>query len=301
MAQGEWGATTRLIDAASEILTEQRPMTIRQLFYALVSALIIENCLRDYKRVSRAMTIARLDDRIKYEWIVDRSRPRYDAETWSNLAQVGKWMERNLRLYRRDRWQDQPIHCSLICEKDALTGSLDPVREQFGLTLRALRGFDSTTGVREVAEEFVVARADGKSVVAFYMGDWDPSGECMERELKQRIVAAMRKVLDLPEKSSNRLLDIELRRVAIFKEDIRRFNLPPLRVKDADSRSPKFVRKHGNRAVELDALPANELRGRLRRAIESLIDRPAWERASMVEEAQRATCERYASLLRELR
>ena len=43
MAQQEWESTTKLIDAAIEILKQQFPMTIRQLFYALVSVLIIEN------------------------------------------------------------------------------------------------------------------------------------------------------------------------------------------------------------------------------------------------------------------
>jgi hypothetical protein len=300
MAQREWESTSKLIDAAIGILRRQWPMTIRQLFYALVSAVIIENCLRDYKRVSRAMTIARHDDRVDFDWIVDRSRPTYNADTWSNLAQVGNYMERTLKSYRRDRWQDQPAHCSLICEKDALTGSLEPVREEYGLTLRALRGFDSTTGVREVADEFVAAGQDGKGVVALYLGDWDPSGECMERELRDRIVAAMCKVLEMPENASHPLLDIEMRRVAIFKDDIAKFNLPPLKVKNTDSRAKKFKRKHGNMAVELDALPANELRDRLRGVIETLIDHRAWDRAGVVEEAQRATCQRYAGLLREL-
>jgi hypothetical protein len=300
MAQREWESTTRLIDAAIKILAEQWPMTVRQLFYALVSAVIIQNCLRDYKRTSRAITIARRDDRVPYEQIVDRSRPTYFSSNWNSVAELGEAMELQLQQYRRDYWQDQPTYCEMICEKDALTGSLDPVRREYGLTLEALRGFDSESKTHEVAKRFVDARQDGKKVVVLYLGDWDPSGECIEVDLKDRIVANMRKVLGLPKDARDPLLDIEIRRIAIFKEDIRKFNLPPLKVKDTDRRSAKFVRKHGNRAVELDALPPNELRGRLRIAIESLIDRAAWNRARLVEEAQRATCQRYAGLLREL-
>ena len=300
MAKCEWESTTNLIDAAIRILTEQWPMTIRQLFYQLVSVLVIENCLRDYRRVSRAMTIARRDGRVDYDWIVDRSRVTVFSSNWSNVAEIGEVMEMQLKQYRLDYWQDQPTYCEIICEKDALTGSLEEVRREYGLTLEPLRGFDSESKKHEVADRFVDARQAGKKVVALYLGDWDPSGKDIERDLKEQIMDNMRRILELPENARHPLLDIEMRRVGIFKEDIRKFNLPPLKVKNSDPRSAKFVRQHGNRAVELDALAPNELRGRLRRAVESLIDHTAWERARVVEEAQRATCKRYAGVLHKL-
>jgi len=49
-------------------------MTVRQLFYRLVSSEVIGNCLADYQRVSKAMTKARNDGRVSWDWIVDRSR-----------------------------------------------------------------------------------------------------------------------------------------------------------------------------------------------------------------------------------
>jgi len=116
---------------------------------------------------------------------------------------------------------------------------------------------------------------NGARVVILYLGDWDPSGEDMERDLKERLFN------EQPE------LEFELMRVAIHKADIRRFNLPPLRVKDSDTRSGGFVRKYGEDCVELDALPPNELRARLQCAIEDLIEPLAWERARVVEQAQR--------------
>jgi hypothetical protein len=182
MAKCEWESTTELINAAIRILTEQWPMTIRQLFYQLVSVLVIENCLRDYRRVSRAMTIARRDGRVDYDWIVDRSRVTIYSSNWSNVAEIGEVMEMQLKQYRRDYWQDQPTYCEIICEKDALTGSLEEVRRQYGLTLEPLRGFDSESKKHEVADRFVDARQAGKKVVALYLGDWDPSGKDIERD-----------------------------------------------------------------------------------------------------------------------
>ena len=84
MARGEWGSTTELIDQAAQILRKESPMTIRQLFYRLVSITAIENNRNDYQRVSTAMTKARNDGRIDFDWIVDRSRPNI-AQTYSKM------------------------------------------------------------------------------------------------------------------------------------------------------------------------------------------------------------------------
>jgi len=82
MAMGELQSTTRLIASAAQVLSEEHPMTIRQLFYRLVSAGVTENCLGDYQRISRVMTKAREDSRVPFEWIVDRSRASYHSRRW---------------------------------------------------------------------------------------------------------------------------------------------------------------------------------------------------------------------------
>ena len=93
---------------------------------------------------------------------------------------------------------------------------------------------------------------------------------------------------------------LQVVRVAIFDYDIEDFNLPPLKLKDTDPRASNFKREYGDEAVELDALPPTELRARLRRAIERLIDHEAWDRAKLVEQAQRETCVRYAGTFRDM-
>src|SRR5713226_9264659 len=114
MARGQWKQTIRLIDAAASALEQDQPMTIRQLFYRLVSVGEVENRLRDYKRVSSAMTKARENGQIPWAWIVDRSRPTYAPTTWSNLEQYAEIVQRS---YRRDNWQDQPRPCGDLGRK----------------------------------------------------------------------------------------------------------------------------------------------------------------------------------------
>jgi hypothetical protein len=83
-----------------------------------------------------------------------------------------------------------------------------------------------------------------------------------------------------------------LKRLAIHREDIRKYNLPPLRVKDSDTRSVSFREKHGRECVELDALPPTELRSRLSKAIKSQLDIFEWKRALDIENAELRSIER---------
>lgn len=273
MARREWQATTRLIEAAIEILKRENPGTIRQIFYCLVSGGLIENCLADYRRVSQALTKARNDGRIKFHWIVDRSRPSYRAATWTDLEEFG---EAVLASYRRDNWQDQPNFVEVWCEKDAVIGSISEVTEEWAVTVRALRGFNSTTCAHAIARLFRQKKRAGKSIKVFYLGDWDPSGAAIEDDVVRRV-------------SGYGSGPFTITRLAIHKADIAQFNLPPLRVKSSDPRANGFLRQHGNQAVELDALPPTELRARLQKAIRGEVDLACWQRALLIEQAHRET------------
>jgi hypothetical protein len=268
-------------------------MTIRQLFYRLVSQATIENRLPDYQRVSKAMTKARKDGRVPYEWIVDRSRSSYHNPGWSGLEGLGRVIENTLINYRRDYWQEQPALVEVWCEKDAVTGSIQELCDEFGVRIEPIRGFDSTTKIHEAGERFSDALDSGKNLAILYLGDHDPSGKDIERDLWKRLGDHLP-----PEVYSTSRRSIS--RLAIFAGDIKQFKLPPLKVKTKDPRAGGFLKVHGNAAVELDALPPTELRRRIREAIESRIDYEAWNRAMLVEAAQQETCRNYASTIRML-
>jgi hypothetical protein len=254
-------------------------MPLRQLYYRLVSAEILENTRSDYCRLSRVLTRAREEDDIPFDWIVDRSRPTYSPSVFDNLNDGLKALR---DCYRREYWNDQPFHCEVWCEKDAVIGSIQPVTDDLGVTLRVGRGFNSATRVHEIAALFA---ATEKPIRVFYLGDHDPSCRCIEVELFTR---ALRYGTG----------EFEMKRLAIHAADITEFNLPPLRVKDTDSRAKMFRAEHGNECVELDALPPDELRRRVREAIESLLDHEAWDRAIAIEEVERESIETVVTRMR---
>jgi hypothetical protein len=282
--RGEAKATTRLIAAAVSILQEQNPMTVRQLFYRLVGTGQIDNTQAEYSRVSRLMTIARKDSRCDFAWIVDRSRPEYSPNVWNDAA---AYFETVKRAYRRDCWQDQPCHVEVWTEKDAIIGSIEQVtKDEFGVTVRVFRGFSSTTRANDIEQAF--SEID-KPIHVFYLGDHDPSGIDIERDIRERIS-----------------VPFSIQRIAIHAADIRNFNLPTQKIKagdnkkKGDSRARNFQLEHGSQCVELDALPPTELRRRLHEAIDTLIDKTPWARHMIAEMAERESITRIANYMKTL-
>jgi hypothetical protein len=82
--------------------------------------------------------------------------------------------------------------------------------------------------------------------------------------------------------------EFAMTRLAIHASDIRDFDLPPQRIKTTDTRAAEFKRRFGPSAatVELDALPVDVLRTRVREAIDGLIDHDRWNRQVAVQEVE---------------
>jgi hypothetical protein len=181
MARGEWRSTTDLVTAAIAILDAESPMTIRQLFYRLVSAGSIENDRSSYQRVSRMMTTARDDGRCDPTYIVDRSRPEYSPSVWEDSSAYAEVIKSS---YRKDYWATQPNHVEIWVEKDAIIGSIEGVTNELGVTIHVWRGFASTTKTHEIAQRFAKIK---KPIVVFYLGDHDPSGRVIESDVRSRV------------------------------------------------------------------------------------------------------------------
>jgi hypothetical protein len=274
--------TEELISFARSLLAKSHPMTLRQLHYAIFSAAKIdyENTQADYKRLSRATTLARRTHRwaelqgyeivgIPHDWIIDELREAEMVNVWDDAA---GYIEAVKRSYRRDNWQDQSSYCELWSEKATVLGSMRPITQELGVMLRACRGFGSTGMEGQIGNLFEDIR---KPITVYYIGDHDPSGHDIERDIHQRTQEASGK-------------EFKMVRLAIHAADIKAFKLPPQQIKITDSRASSFQVRFGTTAptVELDALPVDELRRRVRRAIEGLIDFDAWNRQVRVQEVE---------------
>jgi hypothetical protein len=214
---------------------------------------------------------------INPDWMVDETREGERVSVWEDAA---AYVEAVKNSYRRDNWQDQPVHCEVWSEKATILSSLRPVKDDWGITLRVSHGFGSTGMESDIGYLF---EGIDKEIIVFFLGDHDPSGRVIEEDIHRRAMQAAGR-------------DFEMERLAIHPEDITRYNLPPQRIKGTDSRAADFRRRYGSDAatVELDALPADVLRQRVEDAVKELIDFEAWERQLMVQAAELASIREFA-------
>jgi hypothetical protein len=295
-------STIELIQFAQVLLERDNPQTLRQLHYAIFSAAIIayQNDLASYRRLSRVTTIARrlyraweLDadadgEAPKYsidpEWMIDETRAPENPNVWDDADQYIKVIARS---YRRDNWRAQPNYVEIWCEKGTVLAALRPVADKFGITLRTLHGFGSCGQESEIGRTF--EGLSKKDIHVLFLGDFDSSGECIESEFHARA-----------EKASG--VNFNMQRLAIHRADIRKFNLPPQTIKDSDPRAAAFKKRHGKKvaSVELDALPAAELRRRCEEAISGLIDQETWAREQSTEAVEFECIRNFANTLKNL-
>jgi len=259
--------TEHLIQRAAEVLAEHNPMTVRQVYYQLVSRQVIENSRSAYQSVSKALVAARREELIPWEWIEDRLRKPHHVAMWQGPQAFVQAVQ---QAYRRYVWDTQHYLLELWLEKDALAGIFLDALEPYGVTLNVGRGFDGWSSIKEAANRF----GSGKDVVVLYFGDFDPSGEDMVRSLGERLN-------DLGSRP-------EIIKVALTRRDIDDHGLPPDFTKSTDTRSAAFVAKHGDISVELDALPLQVLRDRIVREVEKRMDLKALTKVRAREERERA-------------
>jgi hypothetical protein len=260
-------ASLDLIGAMRRIAERVQPVTGRGVGYKLFVANLIQSMSRgDMQRVYRLLVKAREDGIIPWEWIVDEAREMERISTWDDPAQYAFVVA---RAYRRDFWNQQPIRVVVVSEKGTVRGVVKPVLDAFQVGFLSVHGFSSATKVRDLADD-----DDGRPLILLYVGDWDPSGLYMSE-------------VDLPERLERYGGDhVEVRRIALLPGDLAGLPSFPASDKKKDPRYRWFVKNHGSRCWELDAMDPNDLRERVKTQIEALIDREAWERCDAVNRAE---------------
>ena len=267
--------TLALIEAAHQVLSGYNPMTLRQVYYRLVSGQVLKNTRGQYQSLSVALVKARQMGIIPWPWIEDRTRHPRQKSMWGGLPDFA---ETAVRAYSLDVWGTQPAYLEVWLEKDALSGVFEGVLHKYGIALNVGRGYDGWSSIHGAAGRYKARGADGITVL--YFGDFDPSGEDMVRSLRDRLAFFG--------------LEPEVVKIALTNDDVERYQLPPDFTKKTDTRSAAFVERWGDMAVELDALPPDVLETRLRAEVETRMDLDALERVWQQERADR---ERLAALL----
>jgi hypothetical protein len=262
----------------SEILTQYEKLgirlTLRQLYYQLVSKNIVRNHQREYKRLGELLSNARLAGRVDWSAIEDRVRFPEGGGGWPDVRDLIKGA---IAGWRSPRFDEQPIYLELWCEKDALSSVFAGVCHQLHVTSMVNRGYSSTTAMYDAGKRLKrEALARKRPAKIFYLGDFDPSGEDMVRDLRERLLMLAFGV------------DLEISKIALTKNQIETFKLPPNPAKITDSRAQGFIAKHGESSYEVDALPPEVLQQLVREHLEGSMDMKLYNATIAREDRERA-------------
>ena len=275
--------TLVVLDQINDILAEYAAqgfsLTVRQLYYQLVARGLIPNTMRDYKRIVSITGDGRLAGIIDWNLIVDRERPVVFPAHYTGVGEIAR---ESVEVFRLNRWADQDYHVEVMVEKKALEGILIPVCDELDVRFTANRGYSSLSAMYLAGERIYMAYHAGKQTIIFYLGDHDPSGLDMDRDIEERVTMFSAYGLG------------EVSRLALLRDQIDEMDIPENPTKFTDSRAPAYVANFGLASWELDAMEPNALANLVREAVLEVRDEDVWNATIEAEEEMRAELQEFA-------
>jgi len=246
-------------DIIEEYQEQGYRLTLRQLYYQLVSRDIIPNKVTEYGKLSTLLVKGRMGGEVDWEAIEDRLRIP-NLPYW--VHGIKDAINDTIRTYRLNRMKGQDVYIELWAEKDALSSILKKVTYQYHIRLMINRGYSSCTAMYDAFNR-IQSYGWGKEIIILYLGDHDPSGLDMIRDISDRLV----------EFGTHPVIE----HVALTQEQIEEYNPPPNPTKVADPRAKWYISKFGDTSWEVDALEPQVLISMLESRIKTLIDIPKYE------------------------
>jgi hypothetical protein len=250
-----------MIGIVDDYVEQGYRLTVRQLYYQLVARDIIPNNEKSYKRITGLVNDARLAGFIDWDAIEDRTRAFVRRTRWESGRQI---LRSAAEGFHMDMWDNQECRPFVIIEKEALVGVLESTCYNLDVPLLAARGYPSASVLREFAVNDLLPVLGHQTAVIIHLGDHDPSGLDMTRDLQERIELFC-------EGSA-----IELVRVALNMDQIEERKPPPNPAKTTDSRFEEYQRLYGSESWELDALPPSFLAELVENEVAKYRDADRW-------------------------
>lgn len=265
-----------IIAIANQICAEYRAagydLTLRQVYYQFVARGHIANSDRSYKRLGSIVNDARMAGLIDWNYITDRTRYLRSTDGWDSPSQL---IEAAASQFQRDLWTvtGQEMRPEVWVEKDALVGIVGRVCDELRVPYLSCRGYVSQSEMWSAGRRMGNHIAAGLKPVVIHLGDHDPSGLDMTRDIEARLALFAED-------------EIDVRRIALNMDQVDQYNPPPNPAKLTDSRGAGYIQQYGDSSWELDALEPTVLSALIRDAVEPLIDRAAWDLGAAEDEAQ---------------
>lgn len=253
-------------------------LSLRQLYYQLVSRNIVENTERSYKNVGNLVSDGRLAGYIDWDVIKDRGREMVSNPHWETPASI---LDACSKQFRVDRWANQDCYVEVMVEKQALEGVLLPVCSEWDVPFTANKGYSSSSAMYEASKRYLERAEQDKTLYVLYLGDHDPSGIDMTRDVAERVDLFVKTSLG---RAFNEDSGIEVKRLALNMAQIEELQPPENPAKLTDSRADGYIRRFGTSSWELDAIEPRRLASLVADAIKPLIDMKKWRESGKRQE-----------------
>ncbi len=249
-------------DVITELMAEGYTLTLRQLYYQLVARGWIPNEQRQYDRLSEVLDNARKAGMIDWDAIEDRTR---FLRGWNKVEDPAEAVAEAIEDYHIDLWKGSDYKVEVWIEKDALVGVLgnrkNRVCDRFGVDYFSCRGYVSATAMHNAAKRAKwYNKYKDKQTVILHLGDHDPSGIDMTRDMQSRLNLFQ----------AGHCATVE--RIALTMEQIEEIKPPPNPTKMSDSRAPDYVSMYGHDSWELDALSPSYIEELVEKHIRNYMD-----------------------------
>ncbi len=252
---------------------------LRRVHYRLISGEPValpeggayENTEHCWQRLAAASKAARYLGLVPAEAFSDQRNPdpqhfaREDAgplvasvtpDEWGDLGwavpEAPAWPRLSVSGYQGRQAYDLEVWC----EKSTVNDVLIPLCRRYGATLQVGVGEQSITAALALA-----TRAADRPVRVFYLSDFDPAGQSMPVAVARKVEFFLRARSDV---------DLQIMPLLLTRDQVVAYRLPRTPIKDSERRRGAFEARHGEGAVELDALEA-VAPGTLRRLVDEAL------------------------------
>jgi hypothetical protein len=280
-------ATSEIIDTARSICAEYQrqgfDLTLRQLYYQFVARGYLANKDTEYKRLGNIVNDARLAGLLDWNYIVDRTRFLRGQSHWIDPSYV---LRSAAFSYQTDRWANQSNRVEVWIEKDALVGVISGACSRQDVPFFSCRGYTSQSELWGAARRLISYERSGQDPIVIHLGDHDPSGIDMTRDIGDRLKLFGAKAT--------------VRRIALNMDQVDAYQPPPNPAKLTDARAEGYITRFGRESWELDALDPTTLDALITATIGEYRDDDQWQTDTDAMEAERelltATANRWTEI-----
>ena len=252
-------------------------LTLRQLYYQLVSRDVIANKQSEYAKLSTLLVKGRMAGVVDWNAIEDRIRVPFIPYSVDDIDDA---INDTINQYRLNRQDGQDVYIELWVEKDALSGVLKRITSKYHINLMVNRGYSSCSAMHDAYERLERQESEGKKTVILYLGDHDPSGLDMIRDIEERL--------------NEFGVNPEVRQIGLTMKQIKKYNPPPNPAKITDPRARNYIAEFGNVSWEVDALTPEVLHKLVKDNVEELIDMDLFNDKLIQEEQDKEKLQEFA-------